>query len=100
NEEIKRGIIRNLEVDNRIVLPYNKICSLIITSRDVIHSFSIPGLGIKIDAIPGRLNNRIIFRKLPGVFYGQCSELCGIDHRFIPICLEFISREHFNKLNN
>nr|YP_010262115.1 cytochrome c oxidase subunit II [Intoshia linei]UIB41618.1 cytochrome c oxidase subunit 2 [Intoshia linei] len=100
NEEIKSGMMRNLEVDNRMVLPYNKMCSLMITSSDVIHSFSIPGLGIKMDAIPGRLNNSMIFSKLPGVFYGQCSELCGIDHSFMPICLEFISSEHFNKLNN
>jgi cytochrome c oxidase subunit 2 len=92
------GLIRNLEVDNRIVLPFGKLCSLIISSNDVIHSFRLPGLGLKIDAIPGRLNHVSVLRIIPGIFYGQCSELCGIDHRFIPICLEFISKEYFNKL--
>lgn len=87
---------RLLEVDNRIVLPYNNKLRILVTSYDVIHSWTIPSLGLKIDGSPGRINqgNTIILR--PGVFYGQCSEICGSNHRFIPIVIESVNIKTFN----
>jgi cytochrome c oxidase subunit 2 len=79
------GQLRNLEVDNALLLPIKTHLDLIITADDVLHSFALPSLGIKIDAIPGRLNHTGIFLERPGVFYGQCSELCGTNHAFMPI---------------
>lgn len=79
---------RLLDVDNRLILPYNLIIRGLISSLDVIHSWAIPSLGIKVDAIPGRINQFIIYINRSGLYYGQCSEICGINHRFIPIVLE------------
>lgn len=86
---------RLLDVDNRLILPFNINIRLLISSRDVIHSWTIPSLGIKIDASPGRLNQIIFSAKRPGIFYGQCSEICGANHRFIPICIEVTSSNNF-----
>ncbi len=82
--------MRLLDVDNRVILPVLTKIHLIITSEDVIHSWAIPSLSIKIDAIPGRLNNLTLLSKIRGLFYGQCSEICGANHRFIPIILELV----------
>lgn len=85
---------RTLETDNHLVLP-TRNNYLIITSEDVIHRWSIPSFIIKIDANPGRLNSLFIDRKLPGIFFGQCSEICGANHTFIPITLELVNFLNF-----
>lgn len=88
--DLKKNDFRLLDVDNRFVLPvYCKIRALI-TSLDVLHSWAVPSLGIKIDAVPGRLNQTNIFIYKVGLFFGQCSEICGANHRFIPIVVEAI----------
>ena len=87
-----------LEVDNRLVLPFNTKVEILLTRKDVVHSWSIPSLGFKIDAIPGRLNLGVIRSLRPGVFWGQCSELCGVNHSFIPIMVEFIRMRDFKTL--
>lgn len=81
---------RLLETDTRLTVPYRREIQCLTTSLDVIHSFSIPELGIKVDAIPGRLNSIRFQISRPGLFYGQCAEICGTGHPFIPICLEAI----------
>lgn len=95
--ESKPFNFRLLDVDNRITVPFITQIRLIVTSADVIHSWAIPSLGIKIDGTPGRLN-QISFRiNRAGLFYGQCSEICGANHRFIPIVIERISPNYFFK---
>ena len=89
------GQFRLLETDNILILPTNLHLRLIITSMDTLHSFALPSLGLKVDAIPGRLNKIDIFIYRMGVFYGQCSEICGIGHGFMPICLFAISYLNF-----
>jgi cytochrome c oxidase subunit 2 len=91
NIEEGEGKFRLLETDNILMLPTNLHLRLIITSMDTLHSFALPSLGVKVDAIPGRLNKIDIFIYRMGVFYGQCSEICGIGHGFMPICLYAIS---------
>ena len=86
---------RLLEVDNRVVLPYLTQIRLLVTGADVIHSWTIPSLGIKADAVPGRLNQLNVFLNRPGIFYGQCSEICGANHSFIPISVESINPTDF-----
>lgn len=86
---------RLLEVDNRVILPYLTQVRLLVTAADVIHSWTIPRLGIKADAIPGRLNQLNVYFNRPGVFYGQCSEICGANHSFIPISVEAINPTDF-----
>lgn len=85
-----------MDVDNRIIIPINIIIRLIVSSFDVIHSWTIPSLGIKIDATPGRINQINLFCYRPGIYYGQCSEICGINHSFIPIVIESTSLNNFN----
>ena len=87
-EDLKKGEFRMLEVDNRLVIPINTFIRLIVTSSDVIHSWAVPSFGVKIDALPGRLNQNSLFVKREGVFFGQCSELCGINHSAMPIVVE------------
>ena len=94
-EDLNLGQLRLLEVDNRIIVPVNTTIRLIVTSSDVIHSFGVPSLGLKLDAIPGRLNQTSFFIDRPGVYYGQCSELCGILHGFMPIVIEAVDNEKF-----
>jgi cytochrome c oxidase subunit 2 len=81
-------VLRLLEVDNRLIIPWNNHVRFLISSADVLHSWSVPSLGIKMDACPGRLNQVSLFLNRPGVFYGQCSEICGVNHSFMPICIE------------
>ena len=91
---------RLLEVDHRATFPTSTESQLLVTSSDVIHSWTVPSLGVKVDAIPGR-QNQVGFSILrPGVFYGQCSEICGTDHSFIPIAIEAISPQAFLKWVN
>nr|ASY97874.1 cytochrome c oxidase subunit II [Miomantis caffra] len=87
--------IRLLEVDNRMSLPMNTLTRILITSEDVIHSWTIPSIGIKTDATPGRLNQATFWFNRPGVFYGQCSEICGANHSFMPIVIESNSTNDF-----
>nr|YP_009538158.1 cytochrome c oxidase subunit II [Tacola larymna]AYN60940.1 cytochrome c oxidase subunit 2 [Tacola larymna] len=92
---------RLLDVDNRITLPMNNQIRVLITATDVIHSWTIPSLGVKTDANPGRLNQTSFFINRPGIFYGQCSEICGANHSFMPIVIESISIKNFiNWINN
>lgn len=95
--EIEAFNFRLLDVDNRIVVPFNSQIRLLVTSADVIHSWTIPSLGVKIDATPGRLNQVRFSTNRSGLFFGQCSEICGANHRFIPIVLERISINYFIK---
>ena len=88
---------RLLEVDMPLVLPHSVNVKLIITSKDVLHSFAIPALGIKMDAVPGRLNQVTVFIIEPGVYYGQCSELCGVNHGYMPIVIHAISFELYEE---
>lgn len=96
---------RLLDVDNRVVLPINSQIRILVTAADVIHSWTVPALGVKIDGTPGRLNQTNFFINRPGLFYGQCSEICGANHSFIPIVIESIPINFFikwinNNLNN
>lgn len=95
--ELKESRFRLLDVDNRITIPYESPTRIIVTSSDVIHSWTVPSLGVKIDATPGRLNQARIIINRPGLFFGQCSEICGANHRFIPIVIERISAKNFTK---
>ena len=90
-DDLELGQLRLLEVDNRVVLPINTHIRVLITSVDVIHAWAIPSLGIKCDAYPGRLNQVNTFIKREGIFHGQCSELCGVNHGFMPIVVESVS---------
>ena len=86
---------RNLDVDNRLRIPAYTSSLLLVGSSDVLHSWTVPSLGVKVDAVPGRLNYISLAPTSYGVFYGQCRELCGSNHRFIPITVEVISPTHF-----
>ena len=94
-EDLQPGQFRLLEVDNRAVLPMHAEIRVLITAADVIHSWTVPSLGVKADAIPGRLNQVGFTLTRPGVFYGQCSEICGANHSFIPIVVESVDRQSF-----
>nr|QMS48895.1 cytochrome c oxidase subunit 2 [Haementeria acuecueyetzin] len=93
--ELKLGDYRLLEVDNRMVVPTEANIRLMLTAADVIHSWAVPSLGVKMDAIPGRLNQTMFNVLLPGVYYGQCSEICGVNHSFMPIAVEAIHLKDF-----
>ena len=86
---------RLLAVDNEVVVPVNKVVRVQTTAADVIHSFAVPSFGIKIDAIPGRLNETWFKATKTGMFYGQCSELCGKDHAFMPIAIRVVTEQEF-----
>ena len=86
-----------LAVDNRLVLPVGRPIKFIITGADVIHAFAVPSLWVKMDAVPGRLNEKSITIEKPGVYYGQCSELCGVKHAFMPIAIEALPPEQFDQ---
>lgn len=93
--EIENNIFRLLDVDNRAALPINTFIRIIVTAADVLHSWTIPSLGVKADATPGRLNQIRFLINRPGLLYGQCSEICGANHRFIPIVIESVSTNSF-----
>nr|YP_009532900.1 cytochrome c oxidase subunit II [Geospiza magnirostris]AYG51222.1 cytochrome c oxidase subunit II [Geospiza magnirostris] len=86
--DLPLGHFRLLEVDHRVVVPMNSTVRVIVTADDVLHSWAVPSLGVKTDAIPGRLNQTSFLASRPGVFYGQCSEICGANHSFMPIVVE------------
>nr|QXG82687.1 cytochrome c oxidase subunit 2 [Chrysomelidae sp. SOIL MMG Contig15] len=88
---------RLLDVDNRIPVPFNTQIRFLVSSADVIHSWTIPSLGVKIDATPGRLNQISFLINRPGLFFGQCSEICGANHSFMPIVLESMTPKFFTK---
>nr|QRV62604.1 cytochrome c oxidase subunit 2 [Nectoboreus dolerosus] len=88
SNELTVNGFRLLDVDNRVVLPFNSQIRIIVSAMDVLHSWTIPSLGVKIDATPGRLNQTNFFMNRPGLFYGQCSEICGANHSFMPIVIE------------
>nr|YP_007475030.1 cytochrome c oxidase subunit 2 [Haemaphysalis formosensis]AFU55279.1 cytochrome c oxidase subunit 2 [Haemaphysalis formosensis]UXX50200.1 cytochrome c oxidase subunit 2 [Haemaphysalis formosensis] len=94
-QEMKMNSFRLLDTDNNLVIPFNTSIKFLITSADVIHSWSIPSLSIKMDAVPGRLNQAFSFSKRPGMFFGQCSEICGANHSFMPISLEIVKMKNF-----
>ena len=93
--DLSPGEYRLLEVDNRIVLPIQIEIRVLVTAADVIHAWTIPALGVKVDAVPGRLNQLGFTINNPGVFYGQCSEICGANHSFMPICVEVVNLKSF-----
>nr|QZL38950.1 cytochrome c oxidase subunit II [Lixus subtilis] len=95
--ELKPHNFRLLDVDNRMIVPFNSQIRIIVTSADVIHSWTIPSLGVKIDGTPGRLNQSSFNINRTGLFYGQCSEICGANHSFMPIVIESISQPFFLK---
>nr|QOD97264.1 cytochrome c oxidase subunit II [Cuculus canorus] len=86
--ELLPGHFRLLEVDHRVVIPMESHVRVIVTANDVLHSWAIPALGVKTDAIPGRLNQTSFITTRPGIFYGQCSEICGANHSYMPIVVE------------
>nr|YP_010730272.1 cytochrome c oxidase subunit II [Blepharipa zebina]WEG23113.1 cytochrome c oxidase subunit II [Blepharipa zebina] len=95
--ELLSNNFRLLDVDNRVILPMNSQIRILISAIDVIHSWTIPALGVKVDATPGRLNQTNFLINRPGLFYGQCSEICGANHSFMPIVIETISIKPFIK---
>nr|ARH54821.1 cytochrome c oxidase subunit 2 [Trigonopterus sp. 6 AH-2016] len=98
--ELKPFNFRLLDVDNRMIVPFNSQVRIIVTSMDVIHSWTIPSLGVKIDGTPGRLNQSSFNINRTGLFFGQCSEICGANHSFMPIVVESISPGFFLKWIN
>lgn len=96
DKDLKPGQPRLLTVDNDLVVPVNKVVHVLVTGADVIHSFAVPSFGIKIDAVPGRLNDTWFKATSKGLYHGQCSELCGKDHAFMPITVKVVSEAEFN----
>ncbi len=94
--DLVKGGFRLLEVDNRVILPINTPIRVLVTSADVLHCWAIPSFGFKIDACPGRLSQGALYIKRPGVFYGQCSEICGVNHGFMPVTLRSVNFQLFN----
>nr|QIZ12664.1 cytochrome c oxidase subunit II [Acanthopleura echinata] len=94
-EELNSGDYRLLEVDHRMVVPFNTKVRILVTAADVLHSWTVPSMGVKADAVPGRLNQLSFLSKMPGVFYGQCSEICGANHSFMPIVVEVVDSDSF-----
>jgi heme/copper-type cytochrome/quinol oxidase subunit 2 len=94
-DDLNPGELRLLEVDNRIILPSRTHIRVLVTASDVLHSWAVPALGVKMDACPGRLNQTSIFLNREGVFYGQCSEICGVNHGFMPIVVESVSLDKY-----
>lgn len=95
DNELKPGQPRLLSTDNEVVLPVDTDIQILVTANDVLHSFALPSLGVKMDAVPGRTNETWVRIEKQGTFYGQCSELCGKDHAFMPIQVKAVSKEEF-----
>lgn len=93
--DLETGQFRLLEVDNKLIIPVDCHIRFIVTGSDVLHSFAVPSLGIKLDAVPGRLNQVSILAERTGTFYGQCSEICGVLHGFMPIAVEAVSIQDY-----
>jgi len=94
-DELTPGNLRLLEVDNRVVLPINTHIRFLVTSSDVLHCWAMPSFALKVDACPGRLNIVGTFIQREGTYYGQCSEICGINHGFMPIVIKAVPVEDF-----
>nr|AQP28737.1 cytochrome c oxidase subunit 2 [Anenteotermes cf. polyscolus BDIT101] len=94
-EDLQANTFRLLDTDNRVVLPMNSPVRMIVTAADVLHSWTVPSLGVKTDATPGRLNQVSFSINRPGILYGQCSEICGANHSFMPITIESVSTNQF-----
>uniref|UniRef100_UPI0030FE8B29 cytochrome c oxidase subunit II n=1 Tax=Cephalopholis fulva TaxID=160705 RepID=UPI0030FE8B29 len=94
-QDLTPGQFRLLEADHRMVVPLDSPVRVLVSAEDVLHSWAVPALGIKMDAVPGRLNQTAFVTSRPGVFYGQCSEICGANHSFMPIVVEVVPLEHF-----
>ena len=86
--DLEEGQLRLLDVDNRVNIPVHTHVRMVVQSADVIHDYAVPSLGVKIDAVPGRLNQTSILAEREGTFYGQCSEICGVYHGFMPTSIE------------
>ncbi len=97
DDQIKPGQHRLLEVDNRVVVPVDSNVRVLLTSDDVLHSWAVPAFGVKTDTVPGRLNETWFRAIKTGTFYGQCSELCGVNHGFMPIAIDVVSKADFAK---
>ena len=97
DKDFKEGQPRLLTVDNEVVVPVNKVVKVMITANDVLHAWALPSFGVKRDAVPGRINETWFKADRTGTFYGQCSELCGIKHAFMPITVNVVSEEDYNK---
>lgn len=97
DDQLKEGQLRLLEVDNQIIVPVKTTVRLLFTAADVLHSWTIPAFGVKKDCVPGRLNEAWIFVEREGTYYGQCSEICGMKHGFMPIVVKVVSKEEFQK---
>ena len=96
-KDLKPGQPRLLSVDNEIVVPVNKVVKVLITANDVLHAWALPSFGVKRDAVPGRINETWFKADRTGTFYGQCSELCGVKHAFMPITVNVVSQEEYVK---
>ncbi|YP_010373121.1 cytochrome c oxidase subunit II (mitochondrion) [Pseudoliparis swirei] len=94
-QDLNPGEFRLLEADNRMIVPVESPIRMLVSADDVLHSWAVPSLGIKMDAVPGRLNQTAFITSRPGIFFGQCSEICGANHSFMPIVIEAIPLEHF-----
>ena len=94
-DDLKTGMLRQLAVDNQAVVPVNKTVHLLVTGADVIHSFMVPAFGVRIDAVPGRMNESWFRAEKEGVYYGQCSKLCGKDHAYMPISVKVVSESAY-----
>ena len=95
-EDLKPGQPRLLAVDNEVVVPVNKVVKVLITANDVLHAWALPSFGVKRDAMPGRVNETGFKADRVGTYYGQCSELCGIKHAFMPITVRVVTDEEYN----
>ncbi|YP_003587321.1 cytochrome c oxidase subunit II (mitochondrion) [Carettochelys insculpta] len=94
-ENLQNGHLRLLEVDHRMILPMESPIRMLISAEDVLHSWAVSSMGVKTDAVPGRFNQTTFLVTRPGIFYGQCYEICGANHSFMPIVVEAIPLEHF-----
>nr|YP_009355510.1 cytochrome c oxidase subunit II [Uranoscopus japonicus]BAX03815.1 cytochrome c oxidase subunit II [Uranoscopus japonicus]BBU26114.1 cytochrome c oxidase subunit 2 [Uranoscopus japonicus] len=94
-QDLNPGEFRLLEADHRMIIPVDSPVRLLVSAEDVLHSWAVPSLAVKMDAVPGRLNQTTFMTSRPGVFYGQCSEICGANHSFMPIVVEAAPLGHF-----
>jgi len=97
DKDLKPGQLRNLAVDNEMVVPVNKVVQVLITGGDVIHQWAVPSFGTRADGIPGRINRTWFIAREPGIYYGECSALCGQGHAYMPIAVKVVNDDEFGK---